>query len=276
MSGYDFDLPAAVGRRATPVARLAGVIRRHPLVAVFVLAYAFSWSTSLVYLFTRSGPTIVSCGPAIAAFTVLAVTGGRRGVKGLLRSMVDWRVGYRRWAIALSIPLVLSGVATGLNLAFGAASPSSNDVGRWTNVLPTALIILLIPVIGGAWEEPGWRGYALPRLLARSPLAASLVLGVLWAAWHLPVYFVGDQHWSDLVLVVVGTIVFTWVFQLAGGSVLVAMVVHALNNAVSGEYFSQMFDGADSTRQSWMLVVTWSVAALLVVCFSTTFRRRLA
>jgi hypothetical protein len=53
------------------------------------------------------------------------------------------------------------------------------------------------------------------------------------------------------------------------------MVFHALNNAISGEYFSQMFDGADSTRQSWMLVATWSVAAALVVLFARGFRRRL-
>jgi membrane protease YdiL (CAAX protease family) len=130
-----------------------------------------------------------------------------------------------------------------------------------------------VPLIGGAWEEPGWRGYALPSLLRnRSPLAASIVLGVLWAFWHLPVYFTGDQHWSDLVLVVVATVFLTWLFQAAGGSVLVAMVFHALNNAVSGEYFSQMFDGGDSTRQSWLLVVVWGIAAAVVVRYARGFR----
>ena len=57
------------------------------------------------------------------------------------------------------------------------------------------------------------------------------------------------------------TIAFTWFFQNALQSVLLAMVVHAMNNTISGEYFSQMFDGSDSTRQSWMLVVTWGIAA---------------
>jgi len=251
------------------------LVRRHPLVSFFVLAYAFSWSTSLVYLFTGSGPTIVSCGPALAAFTVLGITAGRAGVRSLFRSMLDWRVGPKWWAIAVSLPLVLTATATGLNLALGAEAPTGADLANWTNVLPTALIILLIPAIGGAWEEPGWRGFALPRLMAtRSPLTASLVLGVLWAFWHLPVYFVGDQHWSDLVLVVVGTIVFSWLFRSVGGSVLVAMVFHALNNSFSGEYCSQFFDGSDSTRQSWLLVVTWGIAALLVICFSKGFCRK--
>ena len=88
---------------------------------------------------------------------------------------------------------------------------------------------------------------------------------MIWAVWHLPVYFVDDQHWSDLVLVVLATIAFTWFFQNALQSVLLAMVVHAMNNTISGEYFSQMFEGADSTRQSWMLVVTWGIAAALDV-----------
>ncbi len=187
--------------------------------------------------------------------------------------MVKWRVPVRWWVLAITGPIVLSGLATLLNVALGAPTPTSEELGAWTNVAPTALAILLIPVIGGAWEEPGWRGYALPRLLAeRSPLVASLILGVLWSVWHLPVYFVDDQHWSDLVLVVFATIAFTWFFQNALQSVLLAMVVHAMNNTISGEYFSQMFDGSDSTRQSWMLVVTWGIAAALVVRYAPRFR----
>ena len=53
----------------------------------------------------------------------------------------------------------------------------------------------------------------------------------------------------------------------------IATVFHSMNNTVSGEYFSQMFDGGDSTRQSWMFVIVWSVVAALVVCFGRGFRR---
>jgi membrane protease YdiL (CAAX protease family) len=188
--------------------------------------------------------------------------------------MTNWRVPPVWWAVALLTPPVLTVAAAVLNVAFGASVPSSDDLGTWTNVLPTFALILLVPVIGGAWEEPGWRGYALPRLLARrSALEASLILGVLWALWHVPVFLIGDQHWSDLVLVVVVTVVLTWLFRNAFGSVLIAMVFHAMNNAFSGEYVSQMFDGDDSARQSWMLVVVWSVAATLVVFFARGFRR---
>jgi uncharacterized protein len=114
----------------------------------------------------------------------------------------------------------------------------------------------------------------LPRLLmSRTPMAASLVLGVIWAVWHIPLFLTGDQHWSDLVLVIFVSVVFTWLFQNALQSVLITMVLHATNNAVSGGYFSQMFTGSDSVRQSWLLVLVWGVAAALVANFARGFQR---
>jgi len=252
---------------------LPNLVRRRPLMAFFVITFAYSWSLSLVYVLTGSGPVILSCGPFLGAVTVLAVTRGKVGLKELGHAMIRWRVGWRWWAIALVAPVLITALATSLNLALGAEMPSADDFGDWTNVLPTALMILLVPAIGGAWEEPGWRGVALPGLLARhSALGASLVLGVIWAVWHVPVFLTGDQHWSDLALVIAVTVVLTWLFQNAGASVLIAMVFHAMNNAFSGEYASQMFDGADSARQSWMLVVVWSAAAVLVAVFGRGFR----
>jgi CAAX protease family protein len=272
-SDFILDLPAPGRDTGALRARLLAPVRRHPLVTFFVVAYGLSWSTAIVHLITGSGPPLVSCGPALAAILVLSLTVGRSGVSALFRSMVQWRVGARWWAVALLAPVVLTGAAAGLNLALGAPTPSGDELSAWTNVLPVALFILLVPVFGGAWEEPGWRGFALPRLLGdRSPLVASLVLGVLWAGWHVPLLLTGGQHWSDLILVVLGTVVFTWLFQSAGASLLVAMVFHALNNAVSGEYVSQWFDGADSTRQSWLLVLVWGVAAACVVRRSSVFR----
>lgn len=272
-SAPPLDVRAQPSTRRSARARAATAIRRRPLEAFFVLTFAISWLPALSYLATGAGPAILSCGPAIAAFAVLGLTRGRAGTRGLLRSMLAWRVPARWWAFAILAPIGLSALATALNVAFGAPAPNADDLARWTAVVPTVLLILLVPLIGGAWEEPGWRGYALPRLLARrSPLAASLVLGVVWAVWHIPVFLVGDQHWSDLLLVVAVTVVLTWLFQNALGSVLVAMVFHALNNAISGEYLSPMFEGADSVRQSWMLVIVWSAVAALVAVFARGFR----
>jgi membrane protease YdiL (CAAX protease family) len=262
-----------MGRRGL-VAVFGDSVRTRPLVWFFLLAFAFSWSTSIVVLITGSGPPILGFGPFLAAVAVLAFTAGKPGVKALFRSMVKWRLPARWWALAILTPVVLTVTATMLNVALGAPAPTSAELARWPDALVTGLLILCIPFIGGAWEEPGWRGYALPRLLtSRTPMAASLVLGVIWAVWHVPLFLTGDQHWSDLVLVVFASVVFTWLFQNALQSVLIAMVLHATNNAVSGEYFSQMFTGKDSVRQSWLLVVVWGVAAALAARLSRVFRR---
>jgi uncharacterized protein len=246
---------------------LSSLVKRRPLIAFFVLTYALSW---LAWPLWASGlypiAPVFSFAPFLAALVVLAITYGKSGVGGLLRRMVRWRVGLKWYAVALLLPAGLALAATVLNVLLGAQAPSAADLGGWTGLLPGFAIALLIPGLGGAWEEPGWRGFALPRLQAgRSALFAALILGVLIAGWHLPLMVVGEVHWSDIVLIMGAVIIFNWVFNNANGSVLIIMMMHAMNNTVSGSFFSPMFSGADSVRQSWMLAAVWCVVAIVVV-----------
>jgi uncharacterized protein len=243
------------------------LVKRHPIITFFVLAYALTWLAWPMWVlgFYPIAP-VFSFAPFLAALIVLAITHGKGGVGGLLRRMVRWRVGLRWYAVALLLPVGLALAATLLNVLLGAQAPSSVELGGWTSLLVTFAIVLLIPGMGGAWEEPGWRGYALPRLQAgRSALLASLILGVLIAGWHLPLMVVGQVHYSDIVLIMGAVIIFNWVFNNAQGSVLIIMLMHAMNNAVSGSFFSPMFSGADSVRQSWLLAAVWCVVAIVVV-----------
>jgi uncharacterized protein len=243
------------------------LVRRHPLITFFVLAYALTWSAWPMW---ASGlypiAPVFSFAPFLAALVVLAITHGKSGVGRLLRRMVRWRVGLRWYAVALLLPAGLALAATVLNVLLGAQAPSAADLGGWTGLLPAFFLVLLIPGLGGAWEEPGWRGFALPRLQAgRSALFAALILGVLIAGWHLPLMVVGDVHYSDIVLIMGAVIIFNWVFNNANGSVLIIMLMHAMNNTISGGFFSPMFSGADSVRQSWLLAAVWCVVAIVVV-----------
>ncbi len=241
-------------------------VRRHPLVVFFVLAYALSWWPWILYAFDLSPLPIVGFGPFLAAIVVLAVTRGMAGVVALLRRMVRWRVAPVWYAVALLLPVAITVAATVLNVLLGAQGPSSAELGGWTGLVPGFILLLLVPGFGGAWEEPGWRGYALPRLqVGRSALLASLILGVLWAFWHLPLMMVGEVNWSDLVLVIAVSVVFAWVFNSASGSVLIVMVMHAMNNTISGGFFGPMFSGADSVRESWLLAALWVAVAIVVV-----------
>jgi uncharacterized protein len=243
------------------------VVRRYPLIVFFVLAYVFSWWPWPLYAFGLSPSPIIAFGPFLAAILVLALTTGKGGVVTLLRRMVRWRVRPVWYAVALLLPVAISGGAALLNVVvLGASAPSPAELGAWSGLVPTFFLRLLVPGIGGAWEEPGWRGYALPKLQGgHSALLASLILGVVWAFWHLPLMVIGQIHLSDPVFIVAWTVVLTWVFNNTNGSVLIAMLMHNIHNVISGGYFSAMFSGADWVRQGWLLVALWCAVAAIVV-----------
>jgi membrane protease YdiL (CAAX protease family) len=242
------------------------LVRRYPLSAFFVLAYALSWWLWILYALDRAPTPIVGFGPFLAALVVLAITQGKAGIGGLLRRMVRWRVGLRWYAVALLLPVAIALTAAVLNVLLGAQAPSPVELGGWTSLFSTFFILLLIPGLGGTWEEPGWRGYALPRLqVGRSALFASLILWVGVSVWHLPLMIVGEIHWSDIVYILGFVIVFNWVFNNANGSVLILMLMHAMNNTIAGSFFSSMYSGADSVRQAWLSAALWCMVAIVVV-----------
>jgi membrane protease YdiL (CAAX protease family) len=244
---------------------IARLVRRHPLVVFFLLACAFSWWCWPLYAAGLSPAPTIGFGPFLAALVVLPITHGRAGVVTLLRRMVRWRVAPGWYAVALLLPVAVTGAAAGLNVLLGAQAPAAAALAAWPGVFQTFALLLLVPGIGGAWEEPGFRGYALPRLQADRPaLAAGLVVGALWAGWHLPLYLTGMIRGSDVVFIVAFAVVYAWVFNSTGGSVLLVMLLHAANNTISGAFFGPMFAGADSVRQSWLFAALWCLVALAV------------
>jgi uncharacterized protein len=251
------------------MSRLSSVVKRHPLIAFFVLSYALSWWPWVLYAFDLLPQPIAGFGPFLAAVLVLTITSGKSSIVRLLRRMVQWRVGLRWYAVALLLPVAITLTAAVFNVLLGARAPSAAELGGWTGLFSTFAILLLVPGLGGAWEEPGWRGYALPRLQARlSALVASLILWVGVAVWHLPLMVVGEVHWSDIVFLLGFVIVFNWVFNNANGSVLILMLMHAANNTVSGSFVSPMFSGADSATQAWLFAALWCAAAIVVVVWA--------
>jgi hypothetical protein len=241
---------------------IISVVRRYPLAIFVALAYLFSWAPMVF-------PVIefpIGFGPFLAALVVLGLTVGRPGVKTLLGRMVRWRVGWRWWLVALGLPILLSGLASYLTVLLGAPAPSAEQLGAWPEVLVTFLIMLIVPGLGGAWEEPGWRGYALHRLEAgRSRLWALPPLWAIIVLWHLPLFVNGGIEWADVFNMVGGVVVYNWLYHRSGHSVLLVMVIHSMNNAASGEFFSPMFTGVYSVQQAWMRTLVWGVVAAIVL-----------
>jgi membrane protease YdiL (CAAX protease family) len=242
--------------------RIRSLIRAHPLTSFFLLTLVLSWWPWPLYATGHSPFLIASFGPFLAALLVLGLTEGRNGIRALVRSMLDWRVPVRWWLAFVAVPVVITITAFALNLLLGARPPSAAQLSAWTGIPLTFLAVLLIPPLGGAWEEPGWRGYALTRLMDRYGWkTASLILGAAGAAWHLPLILSDQISWWDLLLVVAYNVVIARLFMASGRSVLLVMVLHATNNTVSGNFVSPLFTGADASHQAAITALIWAAAA---------------
>jgi uncharacterized protein len=241
--------PDASERSASPRQRL---LARHPLTSFFVMAFAFSWIAWSPWFLSEDGagllpysspltnglvvPVGILLGPFLSAFIMTGATEGKAGIRRLLRRFVLWRVGLRWYVFALvGVPVVM---ALGTVIVPTGLAPL---LGLGPGYVPTYLVwFLIIAIIGGPLlEEPGWRGFALPRLQPlHGPLVGTLILGLLWALWHLPEFLVpawakssGGSGFLDIVKFVVIAIAFaiviTWVFNNTRGSLLMAILVHA-------------------------------------------------
>ncbi len=260
----------------TPVARSAR--ERAALTGFLLLAFAITWAVwvpraleSTGVLDTRWASGLGAgwtYGPAIAAVLTVAWT-GRPALRELGARLTRWRVGVRWWAVVLAGPAVLWLATAGLHAVLGGdgsqVRPQAVEAGP-VGLLPLFLVLALTDGLG---EELGWRGFALPRLLRRrEPVVASLLLGVVWAVWHAPLYwtsgavFEGAPVWLLLVQLPACAVSYTWVFLHTGGSVLPAVALHSALGL-----FGISLPQTDGDWRPYLLFVGLqvTVAAVLVV-----------
>ncbi|HEX5690013.1 MAG TPA: CPBP family intramembrane glutamic endopeptidase [Roseiflexaceae bacterium] len=232
------------------------LIQRHPLMIFVALAYLLSWWP----MPTRG--VLVPAGPMLAALIVVGLAEGRSGLKTWWGRVVRRSGGLGWYLLAAVLPGVLALTAAGLNILLGARAPEQID---WIQPFIVWPIMILA---GGMLEEPGWTGYALPRLLDRfkalryGTLIATLIMGAIRIGWHVPLMLSGQVYWSDIPLILAAQIVIVWLFNRTGGSVLAIMLLHLMNNTFAGEFVSQFFTGADSVRHAWILTVVWGLLAV--------------
>jgi uncharacterized protein len=220
---------------------MAQLIQRHPLVTFFLLVYGITWVVSVPR--AASAPLGVlgqawTWAPAIAALLAAALTGGRAALRDLGARLVRWQVGWQWYLVVILGPAAFSLAVAGVYVLLGgsraAAAPAALREGPLM-LLPLSLVILTLT--DGLGEELAWRGFALPRLLTgHNALAASLILGVLWALWHLPLLWTEGSAmyeqpvWLPLLDIPAKAVLFTWVFLHTRGSVLLAMLLHGATN----------------------------------------------
>ena len=232
--------------------------------AYFVIAYTASWATVALIPVSFVFALVALFGPALAASLVTAATEGRPGVRKLLSRLTVWRIGIVPYALAIGVPLV---IAVTTQVVHSIIVGGTLGVTSGTLLPLTAILALL--VVG---EEIGWRGFALPRLLTRfGGLAASLILGTLWAGWHpanatIPGW---QSYWygfpAFLVFVVGQTVFFTWLWNRTLGSLLLMCILHAMVNVSR-----RLFFVGDQVEQWWLYGAGYAVlAVVLTVLYSS-------
>lgn len=269
---------------------MINLIKRHALAAGLILMFAFTWPVDLLTAAYTRGliqfrlPEIVAIlvgfGIVIGTLLITAIISGRAGVMALLRKFLIWRVHWKWYLVVLFLPPILMLIAVALNSAFTQTLPDFQQsyifqlVGQDMNPLLIVIpFFIYIALTNG--EEIGWRGFALPRLQNRyNALVSSLILGSIWAFWHLPKYLmvnttIGGGHTPDEFFIesaktVAHAILFTWVFNNTKGSLLMATLFHAAFN--TGWVFLPMqnLGAAD-------LVIYWLAAVLVVILTGPAF-----
>ena len=258
------------------------------LLKFFLLTYIVSWILWIAALAILRGATPQPSGllaisgflyllgvfaPSLVALALTAGADGRAGTVALLRRTVKWSV-HARWyvfaigymaAIKLAVALLLR-IATGAWPVFGQES---------VFVMAIA-IVFSTPAQAG--EEIGWRGYALPRLSARLGLSgASIALGVIWACWHLPFFFISGNEKSGqsfpvyLLSVTALSVAMAWLYWRTDGSLLLTMLMHAAVNNTKDIVPSAVSSATNafslsSSRVAWLTVaILWICAAYFLV-----------
>jgi membrane protease YdiL (CAAX protease family) len=226
------------------MSRLSSVVKGHPLITFFVLAYALAWiiESPLVFLTDSVSDTQVlvvqilsSNVPSVLAIVLTAIALGRRSLRKLLGRLLIWRVNPLWYLVVFLGPAALAGGVVGLNALMGGPALS---LGMPLFGVLTYLAISIFP--GSALgEEIGWRGYALPRLQSRmSALSAALILAPIWGMWHLPLFVAGwlqgDRTLALFAAFLVSafalSVILTWVYNSTGGSLLMVVLLHATVN----------------------------------------------
>ena len=236
------------------------------IAAFLILVFPLSWYSWLLGFADDPGNSGINpLGPLVAALLV-SVALGRRSFTGFLRNIVRVRSSWTTYAAAVLLPVVLASASVAIAVALGSPFSVDAALARSIDVVDAFLVMFLFVALG---EEPGWRGWLLPRLQMRmTPLQAAVAVAPIWALWHLPMLgeeLPFDQLGPFLVSLTAASLVLTWLTNRTGGGVLPAMLCHAMVNAAGASFLFSFFSGPAKTQLWWINAILWAIAALAIV-----------
>lgn len=272
------DVPGVSSRASD-----AFVIRR---AASFVLlTFAISFGIWLPIIASHRGWIGVSVpaglaplgvlGPVAAALVLTASNGGYEGLREMRAATTRWRFGRRWWVATLLVPPALVGGMYAAYLLGGGAGQRSTTVQLLQDAGPAAAIVVaglvVVTLVLSFAEEAGWRGYLLPVLQTRtSALTASLVLGVVWFLWHVPLAYLPGQGGGQFPLLLWGatvtltSVLYTWLYNNTDGSLVSVTLLHAGLN-VWGPLVALHPDETGALLSAYVMVGGYGIVALVLV-----------
>ena len=259
-------------------------IKKHSLILFLVLTVLISW-----FPWYTGGSGFFVFGPSIAGVIIIALTKGKDGLEDLTQRALRWRVGIRWWGVALFFTGFIGLFSILLNIFLGGEMPSFRFFREEWYLIP---VFFLLTIIGGPLgEEFGWRGFALPKLQNKwGAMPASIILGIIWALWHLPLFFQeGSIHiqmgFKLLPYYVLGqialTTIMTWVYNKTGGSLLLGgIILHNADNLwatllFTSETMTSAFEGGTQAlfdSQLYILATLVGVLAAIILAFTTKWK----
>lgn len=260
---------------------MAAVERTHTraLVWFFIITFAITWPCfSAVAALSAGTPALAGLrilllflgifAPSLVALSLTARAEGSAGVMELLRRLVQWRVRARWYVFAVAYMAAIKlGVALLHRILAGVWPRFGNDA--WYIIILAT--IFSVAVGGQAGEEIGWRGYALPRLASHFGYAgASVILGVIWALWHLPLFFVpgastyGQSFLVYTLQVTALSVAIAWLYEHTSGSLLTMLMHSAVNQ--SKDIVPSAVPGATNPFVANSSFVAWLTVTLLWAC----------
>jgi membrane protease YdiL (CAAX protease family) len=227
-------------------------IARHPVAAFVVGAYGFTWFWWTPSMLGFEGALVSlamfvgAFGPAISGATMIRL--GNGSARGWMRAQFRWRVPLRWYAFALGLPVLIVSVTSAAFVLGGGDLEFSLLGGNLAMLVP---LLLFVTLLGGGNEEPGWRGFALPRLQRRwAPVRATLLLGAVWALWHVPILIAAGGHGLNplpFALIIIALFV-----GIAGGY---AFPLTFLYNRTQSTFLCMLLHGAYNTAIGLLILV---------------------
>jgi membrane protease YdiL (CAAX protease family) len=265
-------------------------VKQYPAISLLVLAMIFGTAPTLIVatgLLPAAWTQLGALSSSLAAVVLVVIEDRKGGLRELLSRALIWRVGIQWWAFALFFMIIPSVASLYLYHLLGGPAVDWSGLQPLYTVVP---MFIFLTIAAGIGEEFGWRGFLLPRLQSRhNALVSALMVGVAWATWHIPLFFIKgtSQYEQQLqagllpailgyaLFVIAQSVQFTWLFNNTKGSVLLAAVFHGASNtwAVYIDVYRGHFGGILTVMALSVLITIIIVAMSGATNLSRKYKR---